>query len=121
MRIFQNKWFARFAQKNGISEKTLRGIADGLERGIWDADYGGDVYKKRIARQGKGKRGGYRAIILFRSGERTFFVYGFAKNERDDINEKEERGFKATAKDLLGYTDEQIQARLDASSLIEIV
>jgi hypothetical protein len=121
MRIFKNKWFARFARKNRIDDEALKSAVSEIEAGNFDADLGGSVFKQHVARPGGGKRGGYRTILFFKCEERAFFVYGFAKNERDDINEKEECGFKATAKDLLGYTDEQIQARLDAGSLIEIL
>jgi hypothetical protein len=48
---------------------------------------GGDVYKQRLARTGEGKSGGYRIIVLFRSGARTFFVYGFAKSDRENLKE----------------------------------
>jgi hypothetical protein len=121
MRIFKNKWFARFARKNRIGDEALKSAVSEIEAGNFDADLGGYVFKQRVARKGQGKRGGYRTVVLLKHGERAFFAYGFAKNERNDINEKEECGFKATAKDLLGYTDEQIQARLDAGSLIEIL
>jgi hypothetical protein len=39
----------------------------------------------------EGKSGGYRSIILFRRGERAFFVYGFAKNDQDNIDQSDER------------------------------
>jgi hypothetical protein len=120
VRIFKNRWFARFARKNGIDDGTLRGIADELECGVWDADYGGDVYKKRIARPGKGKSGGYRAIIIFRSGKRTYYTYGFPKSAKDDITDKEAHFYKKRAIDFFNLTDGQIQARLDEGSLIEI-
>lgn len=53
----------------------------GIEHGLVDADLGGVVFKQRIARTGAGKSSGYRATVLLRSGERAFFVYGFAKSQ----------------------------------------
>jgi hypothetical protein len=91
MRTFKNPWFTRFITKEGIADDELRGIVDQLEAGQADADLGGGVYKIRIARPGAGKSGGYRVIVFFRSGERTFFVYSFAKSVRDNIDEKELR------------------------------
>ena len=88
-----------------------------LEQGIWEANYGGDVYKKRVARQGEGKSGGYRSIIIFRSERITYYNYGFPKSEKSDITE---RFYKKRAEDFLKLTDEQIQARLNEGSLIEI-
>jgi len=73
MRIFKNKWFAKFAKKEGISdEKLIRAVGE-IDGGNADADYGGGVIKQRIARTEEGKSGGYRTIILFRKGNRAFF------------------------------------------------
>ena len=120
MRVFKNKWFNRWAKKAGITDDVLRNIVNELEQGIWEANYGGDVYKKRVARQGEGKSGGYRSIIIFRSERITYYNYGFPKSEKSDITDKEERFYKKRAEDFLKLTDEQIQARLNEGSLIEI-
>ena len=80
VRVFKSKRFAKFARKERISDATLCQSVLDAERGQIDADYGGGVIKQRIARPNEGKSGGYRSIILFRRGERAFFVYGFAKH-----------------------------------------
>ena len=85
IRIFKSKWFVKFARKNRISDDALKAAAAEIEAGSFDADLGGHVFKQRIARDGQGKLGGYRTIVLFKQSERAFFVYGFAKNERDNI------------------------------------
>jgi hypothetical protein len=55
---------------------------------------GGEVYKARAARRpGEGKSGGYRVVVFFRSEERTFFVYGFAKSGKANIDQGELRAF----------------------------
>jgi hypothetical protein len=120
MRIFQNKWFARFARKNRIDDEALKSAVADIEAGNIDADLGGYVYKQRVARQGQGKRGGYRAIILFRSGERAFFVYGFAKSECANIEDDELADFKLLAKRYLAETGEQLKIRLKDGDIIEI-
>ncbi len=66
------------------------------------------MIKQRIARPGEGKSGGYRSIILFRKGERSFFIYGFAKNDQDNIDKSDERNFKELATVLLNASDEQL-------------
>ena len=66
---------------------------------LTDADLGGGMVKQRIAGGNEGKSGGYRSIILFRFGDKAFFVYGFAENKRDNINQEELAGFKALADD----------------------
>ncbi|WP_275099291.1 type II toxin-antitoxin system RelE/ParE family toxin [Sedimenticola hydrogenitrophicus] len=54
-------------------------------KGQIDADLGGGVLKQGVARQGQGKSGGFRTIILYRTAERAVFVYGFAKSDRQAI------------------------------------
>ena len=94
MRIFKTKTFARFARAASLGDAALRKAVENAERGLVDADLGGSVIKQRIARAGGGKSGGFRTIVLFRSGERAFFVHGFAKNETDNIGVDELRAFK---------------------------
>ena len=95
MRIFKNTWFARFADKEGITDDELKEAAGRLESGQYDADLGGGVFKIRVARSGEGKSGGYRVIVFFRSEERTFFIYSFEKSDKSNINQGELRAFKA--------------------------
>jgi hypothetical protein len=121
VRIFKNKWFDRFARKAGISDDSLKSAAADIEKGLWDANYGGDVYKKRFARKNAGKSGGFRSIIIFRAKKLTYFAYAFPKSGKDDINDKEERMLKADAADILEYTEAQLQARVDEGSFIEIL
>jgi len=121
MRIFKNTWFSRFADREGITDNELVEAANRLEAGHADADLGGGVYKIRLARPGEGKSGGNRVIVFFRSQERTFFVYGFAKADRGNINEKELRDYKKDAKVDLSMTGEQIRDRLRKRTLIEIL
>jgi hypothetical protein len=120
VRIFKNAWFRRFARRERLSDKTLKGAVARAEQGRIDADLGGNVLKQRIARPGQGKSGGYRTIIVFKKGELAFFVYGFAKNERENIDDAEAAAFKKAAKELLSLSDEQIRELLDKEALMEI-
>ncbi|WP_438271858.1 type II toxin-antitoxin system RelE/ParE family toxin [Serratia quinivorans] len=65
---------------------------------------GSCVYKKRIARAGSGKRGGYRVLIAFRDEDRFFFMRGFAKNEMDNIASDELVALKRLAALYLDYS-----------------
>ena len=120
VRIFKNTWFARFASKEGITDGELKEMVNQLEEGQADADLGGGVYKVRIARPGEGKSGGYRVIVFFRSEERTFFEYGFAKSDKDNISERELKVFKKRAKNAFSYTDEEIKDLLKKGIFIEV-
>ena len=119
-KIYKSKWFQRFAHKEGIADGALREAVARAEKGLIDADLGGSVIKQRVARPGQGKSGGYRTIILFRQGERAFFVYGFSKSARDNIDESDEQGFKTLAKALLAATDEALAKLVRAGKYLEV-
>ena len=86
MQVLQTRFFARFARRAGIRAADLRTAADRLANGLVDADIGGGLVKQRIARANAGRSGGFRTILAFRLGNLAVFVYGFAKNERDNIS-----------------------------------
>ena len=120
MRIFKNKPFARFARKERLADSTLHEAIANAEKGLVDADLGGGVIKQRIARAGGGKSGGYRTIILFRTGERAFFVHGFAKSGQDNIRDDEMAAFKMLAAELLNYEDAALANAVAAGVLMEV-
>jgi hypothetical protein len=120
VRVFKNTWFARFVAKEGIADSELKAIDEVLEAGQAEANLGGGVYKVRLARPGEGKSGGYRVIVFFKSGERTFFRYGFAKSARANISEKEDRNHKRVAKFLLSLNNEQRDALVKTGQYTEI-
>jgi hypothetical protein len=121
VRVFKSRRFAKFARKERIPDAKLCDAVKDAEQGLIDADYGGGVIKQRIARPNEGKSGGYRSIIVFRKGERSFFVYGFAKNEQANIDEDDERNFKKLAATLLAASDEELRKLLDHSEFIEVM
>ena len=119
MRIFKSRWFQRFARKEGIADAALREAVARAEKGQIDADLGGEVIKQRIARPGQGRSRGYRTIILFRRGAKAFFVYGFSKSQRANINDDEEQQFKEAAKIVLSLTENALAARLKEGDFVE--
>ena len=120
VRIFESRWFQRFARKEGIEDAALREAVARAEKGQIDADLGGEVIKQRIARPGEGRSKGYRTIILFRRGARAFFVYGFSKSKRANVNEDEEDQFKEAAKHVLGLTEKQLAELLKRGGFVEV-
>ncbi len=118
--IFKNAWFSRFAKREKISDEILKDAIDKADKGLIDADLGGSVIKQRIARPNEGKSGGYRTIIVFKKAEKAFFVFGFAKNERENISKSDKDNFKKLAKELLGLTSEQIEELVKTGELMEV-
>lgn len=119
MRIFKTKWFRRFAKKS-IKDAELVEAVKKAERGLIDADLGRDVIKQRIPRPGEGARGGYRAFVAYRKGERAFFMFGFPKKERENVSDPELESLQDAAEILLGLSKAKIQMALDEGELIEI-
>ena len=117
MRVFKNKWFVRFAAREGIDDQRLCEAVQAAERGTIDADLGGGVIKQRVARPGEGKSGGYRTIIFYRKTDSAFFIYGFSKNERDNIAPQELKSFKRLAGSMLDMTKEEIEKQIKAGFL----
>lgn len=115
------KPFARFARKAGIAPASLAKAADAVARGEFDADLGGHVYKQRVARPGKGKSGGFRTIILFKSGGHIFFAEGFAKNEKANISAKELKVLRSLAEVLLGLPESEIAKAIEAGEFVKVM
>lgn len=121
MRVFKTKPFARFAGHEGIDDAALCEAVQRAEKGLIDADLGGWVIKQRLAREGQGKSGGFRSIILFRQAEKAFFVYGFAKNDRANIKGDELKAFRKLADQMLGYDDKALAAAMKNGTITEIM
>ena len=121
MRAFKNKSFARFVRKSRITDAILCAAISDASRSLIDADLGGGVVKQRVARQGSGKSGGFRTIILFRLHERAFFVHGFAKNEQDNIRDDELAAFKMLAAEMMAYADEALAWAIANGTLTEVM
>ena len=85
-----------------------------------DADLGGGVVKQRLARKAQGKSGGFRSIILFRQGEKAFFVYGFAKNERANIKQNELNAFRKLADQMLVYDEAELAAAMANGTITRV-
>ncbi len=120
MRTFKTKPFARFAHREGIADETLCDAVERAARGLVDADLGGGVIKQRIARRGQGRSGGFRTIVVFRRGERAFFVYGFAKGGRDNLRRDELETYRLLAREYLGLDRPGLAAALAVRAIIEV-
>ncbi len=83
-----------------------------------DADLGGGVIKQRIARPGQGRSGGYRVLMAYRRDARAVFFYGFAKSERDNVDDDELETARDVARGWLEANTSKI-ARAIAEGLIQ--
>lgn len=120
MRVFKTKTFARWMRKEGLDDAGLVTAVGEMEDGNIDANLGGQVFKKRVAFPGHGKSGSARTLIAYKNGDRAFFMFGFSKNERANIDSSELRALKLMAKTLLGKSNAKLKKDLDAKILIEV-
>jgi hypothetical protein len=60
-------------------------------------------------------------VIAYQTLQRSIFLYGFAKNERDNINDRELADLKKLAKHYLSYNDVQISTALASAELREVI
>ena len=120
MAIYKTRWFARWARKQGLGDKALCQAVEEMSAGLYEGNLGGSLFKKRIARPGEGKRGGFRTIVATNLKSRWFFVYGFAKNERDNIDEDEEAALKELAGKLLTMPPQALAKALEANEVTEV-
>jgi hypothetical protein len=121
MKIFKTKQFQKFAEKENIPDNSLLQAIERANNGLIDAELiRGLLIKQRVARKNSGKSGGYRTIIAFKKGDKAFFVYGFPKNKRDNIDDEELSDLKEFGKILFCASDNEIQNWVNHGKLMEI-
>ena len=120
MSVYKTKDFSKFARKAGLGDAALLEAAEAVASGRWDADPGGGVFKQRMARESGGKSGGFRTIILFKAGRNSFFVDGFAKNQKANVTPKELKALKRLAAVFLGLDAEALAKAVAAGEIAEV-
>jgi hypothetical protein len=120
MAIYKTRWFDRWARKQNLSTPALCEAVREMTAGLYEADLGAGLVKKRVARAGQGKRGGFRTLVATNKGSRWVFVFGFSKNERGNIDKDEEEALKKLAAHLLSLTAPAIVKAVQAGELMEV-
>lgn len=119
-RIFKTKSFARWMRKSSVSDAALVRAVDEMVAGLFDADLGGGIFKKRLPVAGKGKRGGARTILATNRADRWFFLFGFNKSERSNITQQELDIARTIAEVLLTSSDAYIQELPQSGQWLEV-
>ena len=120
-RSFKVKTFERWMRKAGLTDAMLRVAVEEMSRGLIDASLGGHLVKKRVARTGYGKRGGYRTMVAKKAGQHCFFLFGFQKNDRYNIDQLELRVLQEIGETFLAFTDAELEHALQRGELLEII
>lgn len=91
-----------------MSDKNLAEAVREVEKGLHDGDLGGNLIKKRLARAGEGKPGGYRTLLVYHKGTRAVFVYGFAKSDKENLGPVELQEYQKAARVYLRLSEADI-------------
>jgi hypothetical protein len=116
----KTRYFHRWAKKAGLPDRALFHAVIEVTNGLVDADLGGGIIKKRIALPGHGKRGSTRTLLATNRNDRWIFVFGFAKNERENVSAKELAALQLLAGDLLAMSADQIAEAVNSGHLLEV-
>ena len=119
MSVYKTRWFDRWARKQGLTKPNLCAAMREMTAGLYEADLGGGLLKKRIARLGQGKSGGFRTLVATNKGNRWIFLFGFPKNERSNIDKGEEEVLKKLSAHLLSLTMQEVDKAQRAGELME--
>ena len=119
-RILKTRTFNRWLRKTLLTDTALLKAIDEMEQGLVDADLGGNLYKKRVALPGRGKSGSTRTLIATNRQDRWFFMFGFEKNDKENITQAELAYLQEVAQIFLGYSNDELQLAIDKGEFLEV-
>ncbi len=120
MKKLTTKWFQKWAKKSKLRDQDLLDTIENLVDGLSTANLGGNLFKIRVKREHSGKSSGFRTIVVYKENEKAIFLYGFGKNEQDNISKTELSYFKKLGNDFLTLDEKQIKQLIEQKSLFEI-
>ncbi len=120
MDVLSTKWFKKWAKKSNLQNHDLLEAIKNLEDGLSTANLGNHLFKVRVKREHGGKSSGFRTIVVYQDGNKAIFLYGFGKNEKDNITNSELHYFKKLGNDLLALNKDQLKQFVEKNILFGI-
>lgn len=74
MAVYKTRWFDHWASKQGLLDAQLCVAVSEMAAGLFEANLGTGLFKKRVARPGQGKSAGFRTLVATRH-EGRWFLY----------------------------------------------
>ena len=121
MKKLKTKWFNKWAKKQRLSNEKLRLAIEDMQNNLSSANLGGGLYKVRVASTDSGKSSSFRTIVVYKKDDRAVLVYGFMKNEQENLSVSELKSFKILSKDILALSDEALESAIEKGVFIEII
>ena len=116
----KTKWIAKWIKRHKLSDNKLILAIEDLEDNLSSSNLGGSLFKVRVSSSNSGKSGGFRTLIVYREGDIAVVVYGFAKNEQDNLSKSELLSFKTLAKDILNQSHEELKKAINQGIFIPL-
>ena len=91
MIIYKTRWFDRWARKEGLNDLSLCTAVNEMTAGLYEADLAGELFKKRIALSGQGKRGGFRTLVATNKGDCWFLFSASRKMSAATLTKKKKK------------------------------
>lgn len=120
MKVLKRKDFARWQADERLPDAALCKAVQEMEDDLIDADLGGFLYKKRVARPGSGKSRGYRTLLSARIGSRYVFLHGFQKSDKANITQEEKKALQFAGKVFLELSAEDLLKALHTGVLLGV-
>jgi len=120
MDILSIKWFKKWSKKASLENQDLLDAVKNLEDGLSTANLGNHLFKVRAKREHGGKSSGFRTIVVYRENDKAVFLYGFGKNEKQNISKSELQYFKKLGNDLLALDKDQLKQFIEQGILFNI-
>ena len=119
MKYLKNRSFQRDLKDNGLDDEDLKKVLNDIfgERAM---PLGHKIYKIRGAKEGKGKRGGFRSLFFWKENEFIVFCLLFAKNEQHNLTSDEQKVLKILSTEYDKLTEDEIQKRIHRKALTEV-
>lgn len=126
LRVFLTPQVARLARKERLADAAFCRVAEELvlgRLGSGEADLGGGLFKKRMARGNEGKSGGFRMIVAYRKPgtDRILFLYGFAKNAASTLAPDGEKALGIAAAAFIAGDAARLARLLAAGDVTEVM
>ena len=120
MKKLSTKWFKKWSKKVKLTNDDLLVAISDLEGGLSTTDLGSHLFKVRVKREHSGKSSGFRTIIVYQEDEKAIFLYGFGKNEKENIDKTELQYFKKLGNDLLALDSEELEESIGQKILFDL-
>ena len=107
-------------KKVGLEDLILGEAIDEMRNGLIDADLGSGLIKKRVPLSGRGKRGGARTVVATNKKGRWIFLFGFQKNERENVSPKELEALQKLSSDFIKLREVDLDYAVAEKKLMEV-